>query len=434
MTEAFTGEGYAINSEKFNGLTTAECKKQMINWLESQKIGSRAVNYKLRDWIFSRQRYWGEPIPLVHCEDGQTRPLDETDLPLTLPEVESYKPTGTGESPLANVNDWVHTGCPANPTAKGLRETNTMPQWAGSCWYFLRYIDPKNEDCLADPDKIAYWMPVDLYVGGAEHAVLHLLYARFWHKVLYDIGVVNTDEPFARLVNQGMILGEGNVKMSKSLGNVINPDDIVGEFGADSMRVYEMFMGPLRQSKPWNTNGLIGVHRFLERVWRLGQRPLNDQTPPEELLRTLHKTIKKVAIDTENLDFNTAISQMMICVNEMSKHETHYRAIWEPFVLVLAPYTPHLAEELWEMLGHGETLAWEPFPNWDEKLCQDNEVEIVFQVNGKVRDKAVLPAGTSKDDLEAAARGSEKIQGYLEGSTLVKLIVVPDKLVNFVVR
>ncbi|AFG38666.1 leucine--tRNA ligase [Spirochaeta africana] len=434
MTEAFTDEGIAINSGQFNGMPTAEFKQAITAWLAEQGLGSHAVNYKLRDWIFSRQRYWGEPIPLVHCEDGSIQPLPEDQLPLTLPEVETYKPTGTGESPLANVAEWVNTGCPAEPGKQGTRETNTMPQWAGSCWYFLRYIDPHNTEQLVDPEKAAYWMPVDLYVGGAEHAVLHLLYARFWHKVLFDLGVVHTEEPFTRLVNQGMILGEGGVKMSKSLGNVINPDDIVAEFGADAMRVYEMFMGPLRQSKPWNTQGLSGVYRFLDRVWKLGQRSLSDAQPPEALQRTLHKTIRKVARDTENLDFNTAISQMMIFINEISKENTHYRQLWEPFVLVLAPYAPHLAEELWQQLGHTETLAYESFPIWDEELCRDNEVEVVFQVNGKVRDKAVLPADSDKQALEAAARASEKIQGYLDGKTVVKVIAVPRKLVNFVIR
>jgi leucyl-tRNA synthetase len=434
LSEAFTSEGYAMNSGEFNGLPTKEFKSRIIDWLEEQNKGSRAVNYKLRDWIFSRQRYWGEPIPLVHCEDGEIQTIPEDQLPLTLPEVESYKPTGTGESPLANVSEWVHTGCPADPAKKGLRETNTMPQWAGSCWYFLRYIDPHNSEQLADPEKVAYWMPVDLYVGGAEHAVLHLLYARFWHKVLFDIGLVNTDEPFARLVNQGMILGEGGVKMSKSLGNVINPDDIVAEYGADSMRVYEMFMGPLRQSKPWNTNGLIGVHRFLERVWKLAQRPLSDDTPPQELLRVLHKTIRKVRQDTESLDFNTAISQMMIFINEASKIDVHYRSVWESFVLLLAPYTPHLAEELWQQLGHQDTLAYETMPDFDEALCQDDEKEVVFQVNGKVRDKMVVPAGLAKDELEKTARQSEKVQAYLEGKSIIKVIAIPDKLVNFVIK
>ncbi|MFW5801422.1 MAG: class I tRNA ligase family protein, partial [Spirochaeta sp.] len=434
MTEAFTEHGISVNSGQFSGMTTSECKAAITAWLEERKLGTHAVNYKLRDWIFSRQRYWGEPIPLVHCEDGSIQPIPEEQLPLTLPEVESYKPTGTGESPLANVTEWVHTGCPADPNARGKRETNTMPQWAGSCWYFLRYIDPQNPHQLADPDKVAYWMPVDLYVGGAEHAVLHLLYARFWHKVLFDIGAVNTDEPFTRLVNQGMILGEGGVKMSKSLGNVINPDDIVAEFGADAMRVYEMFMGPLRQSKPWNTQGLSGVFRFLERVWKLGQRQISDAEAPEPLLRVLHKTIRKVARNTEGLDFNTAISQMMICTNEFSKADTLYRSLWEPFVLVLAPYAPHLAEELWQQLGHSTTLAYEPFPEWDEELCRDNEVEVVFQVNGKVRDKAVLPADSDKSALESAARASEKIQSYLDGKTIIKVIAVPQKLVNFVVR
>ena len=294
MTEVFTREGIAVNSGEFDGLPTQEFKKKIIEWLSAKGIGEKAVNYKLRDWVFSRQRYWGEPIPLVHCEKCGIVPVPYEDLPLTLPEVESYTPTGTGESPLAAIGSWVNTECPVCG-GPGKRETNTMPQWAGSCWYYLRYLDPNNDEIFASREKMEYWMPVDLYVGGAEHAVLHLLYSRFWHKVLFDLGFVTTDEPFARLVNQGMILGEGGVKMSKSLGNVINPDDIVAEFGADSLRIYEMFMGPLQVSKPWSTNGLMGVHRFLDRIWRVSEREIVDIQPPETLVRLLHKTIKKVS-------------------------------------------------------------------------------------------------------------------------------------------
>ncbi|MFP4212261.1 MAG: leucine--tRNA ligase [Alkalispirochaeta sp.] len=425
--------GYSVNSDRFSGMPTADAKAAIIDWLEERGDGKRAINYKLRDWIFSRQRYWGEPIPLVEC-DGTYYPIPYDELPLTLPEVESYKPTGTGESPLAAVTEWVQCECPDGSGRTGRRETNTMPQWAGSCWYYLRYLDPRNDTELAAREKIDYWMPVDLYVGGAEHAVLHLLYARFWHKVLYDIGVVNTDEPFLRLVNQGMILGENGVKMSKSLGNVINPDDIVREFGADSMRVYEMFMGPLQQEKPWSTQGLTGVYRFLDRVWRLTEREIVDDQPDEELLRTLHKTIKKVGNDTSKLAFNTAISQMMILVNELYKREALPRTVWEPFVQILAPYAPHLAEELWEMLGREAPVSLSQWPSWDEELTRDETVEIVVQVNGKIRARFNVEAGTGKETLTETAQELERIRELIDGKTVIKVVAVPDKLVNFVVR
>ncbi len=425
--------GYSVNSGQFSGLPTADAKSAIIDWLEERGDGQRAVNYKLRDWIFSRQRYWGEPIPLVEC-DGEYYPIPYDQLPVTLPEVESYKPTGTGESPLATVTEWVECPCPDGSGRIGRRETNTMPQWAGSCWYYLRYLDPRNETEFAGRDKIDYWMPVDLYVGGAEHAVLHLLYARFWHKVLFDIGVVNTDEPFMRLVNQGMILGENGVKMSKSLGNVINPDDIVTEFGADSMRVYEMFMGPLQQEKPWSTQGLTGVYRFLDRVWRLTERPVTDDHPDEELLRVLHKTIRKVGADTERLTFNTAISQMMIFINELYKRDNLPRLVWEPFIQLLSPYAPHLAEELWEMIGNTAPVSLSPWPGYDEKLTVDDEVEIVVQVNGKIRARFSAAAGTDREALQETALQLERIQALTEGKKLVKVIAVPDKLVNIVVK
>ncbi|HOM23929.1 MAG TPA: leucine--tRNA ligase [Termitinemataceae bacterium] len=437
----FTEEGYAVNSGDFTGLPTAEFKKKIVSWLEAKGLGRRAVNYKLRDWIFSRQRYWGEPIPIVHCQNCGIVPLPEDQLPLTLPEVQSYAPTGTGESPLAAITDWVNTTCPrCGGPAK--RETNTMPQWAGSCWYYLRYLDPKNDTALASRQAIEYWMPVDLYVGGTEHAVLHLLYSRFWHKVLYDLGIVNTKEPFQRLVNQGMILGEDGQKMSKSRGNVINPDDIIREYGADSMRVYEMFMGPLEVSKPWSTAGLVGVSRFLERLWAIGEKPLckdlSDSGLPEEeqqkLLRLLHKTIKKVTHDTETLNFNTAISQMMIYSGELAKAERIPRSLWEPFVLLLAPYAPHLAEELWQKLGHSGSLAYEPWPTYDEELCKETEVTIVVQVNGKIRDKFNAAPGTSKEELEKTAQTLPGVQKWLEGHRVIKVIAVPDKLVNIVIQ
>jgi leucyl-tRNA synthetase len=433
MAHAEIFDGYAVNSGEFNGLTTAECKSRMIAFLEKKGIGEKAINYKLRDWVFSRQRYWGEPIPLVHCPHCGITPVPYDQLPLTLPEVESYTPTGTGESPLAAITDWVQTACPkcGKPAS---RETNTMPQWAGSCWYYMRFTDPRNAGELAAKDTLNYWLPVDLYVGGAEHAVLHLLYSRFWHKVLHELGIVNSPEPFMRLVNQGMILGEDGQKMSKSLGNVINPDDIVKEYGADSMRVYEMFMGPLQVSKPWSTNGLIGVHRFLDRIWRLSERSLTDAEPPENLVRVLHKTLKKVGLDTENLEFNTAIAQMMIFTNELYKEEKLYRKLWEPFVLILAPYAPHLAEELWEKLGREPSISRAAYPLWEESLTKDDEVTVVFQVNGKVRAKAEFPAGAADELLKQSALDNERVREYAAGKTIVKTIVVPGKLVNIVVK
>ncbi|MFP4362678.1 MAG: leucine--tRNA ligase, partial [Spirochaetia bacterium] len=432
LKEAFTEEGIAVNSGQFSGMKTAEFKEAIISWLSEQNFGERAVNYKLRDWIFSRQRYWGEPIPLVHCEKCGIVPVPESKLPLKLPEVESYKPTGTGESPLAAIEDWVNTECPSCG-GPGKRETNTMPQWAGSCWYYLRYLDPHNKKEFAAKDKIDYWMPVDLYVGGAEHAVLHLLYSRFWHKVLFDLGFVANDEPFQRLVNQGMILGEGGVKMSKSLGNVINPDDIVRDFGADSMRMYEMFMGPLETSKPWSTSGLAGIHRFLDRVWRTSERELSDREPTKNELKILHKTIKKVSQDTGNLEFNTAIAQMMIFINEVFKIDDLPRAIWEPFVQLLAPYAPHLGEELWEKLGNKASISNAEWPQWQEELTKDEELTVVVQVNGKVRAKLQVERDLPKDELERLAFANERIAEWTEGKTVRKVITVPNKLVNIVV-
>jgi len=431
--ECTEADGVAVNSGFLDGKGTEAAKKAMIAWLEEKGIGKGAVNYKLRDWLFSRQRYWGEPMPLVHCDKCGIVPLADSDLPLRLPETKSYAPSGTGESPLANIPEWVNTTCP-KCGGKARRETNTMPQWAGSCWYYLRYLDPKNDKAFADPSKIDYWMPVNLYVGGVEHAVLHLLYARFWHKVLFDLGLVNSKEPFMRLVNQGMILGDDNQKMSKSRGNVVNPDDIVRDFGADSMRVYEMFMGPLQVSKPWATAGLVGVSRFLEKIWALGERPLVEAEVGPEQAKLLHKTIKKVATDTSTLDFNTAISQMMIFCNEVSKLEAMPRKLWEPFVLLVAPYAPHIAEELWEKLGHKASLAREPYPAWDEALCADDEKEIVVQVNGKIREKFVAAAGTDNASLEATARSLPKVQEWIAGKEVAKVIVVKDKLVNIVVK
>lgn len=468
QTAAWTEDGVHVNSGFLDGLGKDEANEKMIAWLEERNLGKTAINYKLRDWIFSRQRYWGEPIPLVHCPTCGTVALNESDLPLLLPEVTSYEPSGTGESPLAKIDSWVNTTCPVcGGPAK--RETNTMPQWAGSCWYYLRYIDPHNTEEFVSREKERYWMPVDLYVGGAEHAVLHLLYARFWHKVLHDLGLVSTSEPFTRLVNQGMITSyafqrtdkslvptdlvdekeDGTfveretgdtlerviAKMSKSLKNVINPDEIIEEYGADSMRMYEMFMGPLEVSKPWSTAGLVGVYRFLDRVWRLyTERTINDREVSPELLKTVHKTIKKVSVDTGNLDFNTAIAQMMILVNDLYKEEDLNRQVGETLVLLLAPYVPHIAEELWQQLGHTSSLTTATWPTWDEALTVDSTATLVFQVNGKVRSKVEAPMGLPKDEALALAKADEKVQKWIEGKTVVREIVVTDKLVNIVVK
>lgn len=464
---AFTGDGVHINSDFLNGLGKQEAIDTMNEYLKEKNIGEPTVSYKLRDWVFSRQRYWGEPIPLVHCDSCGIVPLREEDLPLTLPEVDSYAPSGTGESPLSTIESWVETTCPVCG-GKAHRETNTMPQWAGSCWYFLRYLDPKNTEALAAKEAMEYWMPVDLYVGGAEHAVLHLLYARFWHKVLYDLGIVDTKEPFQRLVNQGMITsfafqkkdktlvsvedaeetgvdtfvekGTGEplerviAKMSKSLKNVINPDEIIDEFGADSMRMYEMFMGPLQVSKPWSTSGLSGVYRFLDRVWRLSQKGISEEKADEDIIKLLHKTIKKVGEDTDSLDFNTAISQMMIFINELYKKETLPREVWEPFILLLAPYTPHLSEELWAMSGHAPSVSLQRWPQYVPELTVDDTLEIVVQVNGKVRARFDAAKGTDKELLLSRAMEQERISELTEGKQIIKTIVIPDKIVNIVVK
>ncbi|MDR0639723.1 MAG: leucine--tRNA ligase [Spirochaetaceae bacterium] len=428
-----TAYGYSINSGEFSGLATEEAKTKITAFLEAKGLGKKTVNYKLRDWVFSRQRYWGEPIPLVHCEKCGVVPLPESELPLKLPQVESYEPSGTGESPLANIESWVNTTCP-KCGGKAKRETNTMPQWAGSCWYYLRYLDPQNDTTFASRATIDYWAPVDLYVGGTEHAVLHLLYSRFWHKVLYDIGVVNTPEPFQRLVNQGMILGADNQKMSKSRGNVINPDDMIRQYGADAVRVYEMFMGPLEVSKPWNTAGLVGVSRFLERCWDLGSRTIAASAPADTLVKALHKTIKKVTADTATLNFNTAISAMMVYSTELAKLPAIPRGLWEPFVVMLAAYAPHLGEELWEKTGRTDSVSHTPWPAWDETLAKDDEVTIVVQVQGKVRDKFTALAGTAPAALEKTALALPDIQKWLADKTVAKVFTVPDKLVNIVVR
>ena len=431
--ECWVGDGLAINSEQFNGMRSEDFKHAIINWLEKTENGKRAVNYKLRDWIFSRQRYWGEPIPVVHCSKCGVVPLPEESLPLELPNVDSYEPSGTGESPLAKMEAWVNTICPScGEPAK--RETNTMPQWAGSCWYYLRYLDSENKNIFADKKKIEYWMPVDLYIGGAEHAVLHLLYARFWHKVLYDLELVNTKEPFTRLVNQGMILGSDNQKMSKSRGNVINPDDIIKEFGADCMRLYEMFMGPLSVSKPWSTAGVIGISRFLERLWSISEKAISQNNPEPTLEKLLHKTIKKVSEDTKSLAFNTAISQMMILSNELIKLESIPKKIWLDFIAILCPYAPHLAEELWEKTGEKSLASNASWPEFKSALCIDEQVEIVVQINGRIREKILVDTGTCESDLELAVLKLDKIKENLDGKNIKKIIVVKDKLVNIVAK
>jgi leucyl-tRNA synthetase len=440
--EAYTEDGTAVNSDFINGLGTEEAKKKTIEWLEKNNLGKAAVQYKLRDWLFSRQRYWGEPIPVIHLEDGTVKPVDENDLPVTLPEVESYKPTGTGESPLAGMPDWVNTidketGKPAK------RETNTMPQWAGSCWYYLRFLDPHNEKELCSKENEKYWMPVDLYLGGAEHAVLHLLYARFWHKVLYDLGYVSTPEPFMKLYHQGMILGEDSNKMSKSKGNVVNPDDVIEQFGADSLRLFEMFLGPLSQTKPWSTKGIEGVYRFLNRVWRLfvndngNLNPaIQDTEPPKEADILINKAIKEVTrdIDDEDMKFNTCVSEMMIFVNEISKFDVMPRLVMEKFVKLLSPFAPHMAEELWNRLGHNETIAYESWPEYDEKKLKMKLVTIVGQVNGKVRTKIDVESDIDDKRVLELIKNEEKIKKHIEGKEIIKEIVIKNKLVNIVVK
>ncbi|MFC3418448.1 leucine--tRNA ligase [Salinicoccus hispanicus] len=434
--EAYTGDGVHINSGELDGLDKETAIAKAIEILESQGAGEHKTTYKLRDWLFARQRYWGEPIPVVYWEDGTMSVLDEAELPLMLPEMDEIKPSGTGESPLANNEEWLTVV--RGDGVKGRRETNTMPQWAGSCWYYLRFIDPHNTEALASKEKLQHWMPVDLYIGGAEHAVLHLLYARFWHKVLYDVGVVETKEPFQKLFNQGMILGEGNEKMSKSKGNVINPDDIVISHGADTLRLYEMFMGPLDASIAWSDNGLDGARRFLDRVWRLlvdenGQLKdsvVDSATPA--LDKVYHATVKKVTEDFESLNFNTAISQLMVFINECYKQDQMNQEFIEGFVKLLSPVAPHVAEELWEKLGHSETIAYAAWPTFDESKLVEDEVEIVIQVNGKVKEKMNVPAEAGKEDLERIAIESNRVQEAIREKTVRKVIVVPGKLVNIV--
>lgn len=434
---AYTGDGVHINSDFLDGLDKATAIDQAIDWLEAHQAGHAQTNFRLRDWIFSRQRYWGEPIPVIHWEDGTTSLVPENELPLLLPHATELRPSGSGESPLANLTDWLEVT--RDDGVKGRRETNTMPQWAGSSWYFLRYIDPHNDHQLADPEKLKYWMNVDLYVGGAEHAVLHLLYARFWHKFLYDLGVVPTKEPFQKLVNQGMILGANHEKMSKSKGNVVNPDDIVREYGADTLRVYEMFMGPLTQSKPWSEEGITGSRRWLDRVWRLlidDEGQLRDHVTtvnPGDLDKIYHQTVKKVTDDLENMRFNTAISQMMVFVNDAYKSDALPVTYMNGFIQLLAPFAPHLAEELWVRLGNRESISYVSWPTYDDTKLVDDTVEIIFQVNGKVRGKATVARDINQDDMITAAKADDNVQNFITGKTVRKVIAIPGKFVNIVV-
>lgn len=436
-TEAYTGDGLHVNSDFLDGLNKEEAISVMIKWLEEKEIGTKKITFRLRDWLFSRQRYWGEPIPIIHWEDGTVEALKEEELPLLLPKSNDIKPSGTGESPLAKISEWVNVV--DENGRKGRRETNTMPNWAGSSWYYLRYIDPNNDQVLADPEKLKEWLPVDIYIGGAEHAVLHLLYARFWHKFLFDIGVVSTKEPFQNLFNQGMILGENNEKMSKSKGNVVNPDDIVESHGADTLRMYEMFMGPLDASIAWSNNGLDGSRRFLDRIWRL----LTDENGNiagniietddlAQLEKIYHQTVKKVTENFEELKFNTAISQLMVFINEAYKAEVMPKVFIEGFVKLLSPVAPHIAEELWEKLGHTDTITYETWPAYDEAKLVDDEVEIVIQINGKMKVKLMVPTDTPKEKLEEIAMDDHIIKEQIDGKTIRKVIAVPGKLVNIV--
>lgn len=438
--EAFLEDGLHINSDFLNGLDKETSIIKINDWLEENKVGNPETTYRLRDWLFARQRYWGEPIPVIHWEDGTSSTLPEEELPLLLPKTEHIKPSGTGESPLANIKEWVNVVDPVTGM-KGRRDTNTMPQWAGSSWYFLRYIDPKNTEMIADPKKLKEWLPVDIYIGGAEHAVLHLLYARFWYKFLYDIGIVPTKEPFQKLFNQGMILGENNEKMSKSKGNVVNPDEVVEKFGADTLRMYEMFMGPLDASIAWDENGLEGSRKFLDRVWRL---MVDEEGKLRDRITTLndgsldivyHQTVKKVTEDFEQLRFNTAISQLMIFVNEAYKAKTLPVDYVKGFVKLLAPIAPHLGEELWSMLNINDShegITYVSWPTYDESFLAQDEIEVVFQLNGKLRAKAKAPKEIKKEELEELAMSNEKMKEALVGKTIRKVIVVPGRLVNIV--
>ena len=433
--EAYTDvyKGNMVNSEFLNGLPVKEAIPTMIEWLEKQGLGKRKVNFKLRDWVFSRQRYWGEPIPLVHCDKCGWVPIPESELPLELPEIETFEPGENGESPLAKAYDWIETTCPCCG-GKAQRETDTMPQWAGSSWYFLRYMDPHNDEALASKEALEYWSPVDWYNGGMEHTTLHLLYSRFWHKFLYDIGVVPTKEPYMKRTSHGMILGENNEKMSKSRGNVVNPDEVVEEFGADAFRTYEMFIGAFDQSTPWSQQGLKGCYKFLERVWNLQSIVNDEEGYSADLEKNINKAIKKVGEDFERMKFNTAIATMMSLVNDFSKKGSVTKGEYKTLITLLNPVAPHMTEELWLTYGNGELLSLQPWPKYDEGKTVDDEIEIVVQINGKIKDKLMIPAGLDKDGTQEAAMNTEKIKGLIEGKNVVKVIAVPGKLVNIVVK
>ncbi len=431
---AHTGDGKHINSGILDGLNVLEAKKKMISWLSEKNLGVGKINYKLRDWIFSRQRYWGEPFPVLKFEDGTVRVLEDSELPLALPELAEFKPSGNGESPLANATDWLWVIDPKTGK-KAKRETNTMPNWAGSCWYYLRFCDPKNTTEAWSKDAENYWLPVDLYVGGAEHAVLHLLYARFWHKVLFDLGFVSTKEPFKKLVNQGLILGTDGEKMSKSRGNVVNPDHVVASFGADSLRLYEMFMGPLEKVKPWKEEGVVGVNNFLNRVYRFFAQSskVTATVENEETTKLLHKTIKKVTDDIEHMRFNTAISSMMIFTNHCYKVGSVTKETAGTFALLLSPYAPHLSEEIWNRLGHQTTLAYVNWPSFDEALAKDDLITVAVQVNGKLRGTLEVAPDIAQADVLEMAKADENVKKFLTGA-IVKEIYVPGKIVNLVVK
>ena len=439
------GDAIIVNSShpdtlSIDGLTVEKAIKKTIQYIEKKGLGTGAVNYKLRDWLFSRQRYWGEPFPIIHTDDG-LETVKEEDLPVMLPEVENYKPSDDGKSPLSTIESWVEIK-DSSGNIVGLRETNTMPQWAGSCWYYLRFIDPLNRDNSWSKKKEKYWMPVDLYIGGQEHAVLHLLYSRFWHHVLHDLGLVSTKEPFKKLYNQGMILGDDGAKMSKSRGNVVNPDDIIDEYGADSMRLYEMFMGPLNKSKPWNTKGLQGCYRFVNKLWaiivdeegKLSSKIAEDITPDKETLHLHHTTIKKVGDDIENLHFNTAVSQLMIYCNHLQKCNKISRDLIVDLVKASSPFMPHLSEEFWSLLGNKDSLAYENWPDYDEQLTQTDEVTVVVQVNGKLRANITLAKDSDETTAVDAALALEKVENYTSKGSIVKTIYVPNRLLNFVVK
>ena len=431
--EAFTdcATGIMVNSGFLDGMSVEDAKVAIQNWLTEKGLGEKKTNYKLRDWVFSRQRYWGEPIPMVHCDCCGWVPLPESELPLLLPEVESYEPTDTGESPLANITEWINTTCP-KCGGKAVRETDTMPQWAGSSWYFLRYCDPHNDNALASKEALEYWGPVDWYNGGMEHTTLHLLYSRFWHKFLYDIGVVPNPEPYAKRTSHGMILGENGEKMSKSRGNVINPDDIINEYGADTMRLYEMFIGDFEKAAPWNTSSIKGCKRFLDRVWSLKENVIHGEAYRSEVESEVHKMIRKVTDDIENLKMNTAIASMMAFINTVGN--TINKAEYKTLLILLNPFAPHITEEIWEEMGFEGRLNAAKWPEYDESKCVESTVEIVVQINGKLKGRINIPADISSEDAIALAKEQEAVKSQLEGKTVVKELYVPKKLVNIVVR